>query len=275
MKNNIPPTEGEKEQLQQQIGLLKDEDHLFLFTEIIQNMDRKCYTITENCTLFDLNDLDPESFWKMVYHARIFLENNKRCKEIEEAQRERQNIDERLSQKMEADLPHFRNIDEATVPSDSVSGYEKLRIEALQQCSYSNYGPSVITMMTDSKSVYSDNCHRKWKQNTKSDEIAKKVTRISARNNIRMNERNEPFYQDDETGGTQTASSFQEPDDKDEDDEDDHLRSIDEMDLKKQIEQVKRKPKITLRSQTIDSLENYVPAGDTENPLMERSSRGY
>lgn len=86
MKNHVPPTEREKEQLQQQIGLLKDEDHLFLFTEIIQNMDRKCYTITENCTLFDLNDLDPERFWKMFYHAQIFLENNKRCKEIEEAQ---------------------------------------------------------------------------------------------------------------------------------------------------------------------------------------------
>src|SRR5439155_4922352 len=87
--NKVLPTDKEKEILLYKLNKqLNEDEHLYIFTEILQNLEKKIYTITENCTLFDLNDLSADNFWKMFYYAQLFIQNHERQKEFEGAQQE-------------------------------------------------------------------------------------------------------------------------------------------------------------------------------------------
>ena len=63
IKNRSPPMDRDKELLQFQLDhCLTEEEHFYIFTEILQVLPRKIYTITENCTLLNLNDLEHRRF---------------------------------------------------------------------------------------------------------------------------------------------------------------------------------------------------------------------
>jgi hypothetical protein len=103
--NHSVPTEKDKESLQSKLNKqLNEEDHIYIFTEILQTMDKKIYTITENCTLFDLNDLDPVNFWKIHYHTHLMIANHERQKELNKTKQENDLLTSQFNQKMEEQL---------------------------------------------------------------------------------------------------------------------------------------------------------------------------
>lgn len=156
IQHKTTPTDKDKELLQQQINQkLSEEDHLYIFTEILQSMDKKIYTITENGTLFDLNDLNPEDFWKICYHTQIFIDNSARQQEINKAMEENNQLNNKFHQQVQRDLqkikPDMPNI------NNNITAYETLRINALEQCSYSNYSPQKNNTTPLDKNIYCDN----------------------------------------------------------------------------------------------------------------------
>jgi len=182
IKNKVAPTDKEKEILQYKLNKqLNEEEHLYIFTEILQGLEKKIYTITENCTLFDLNDLSPDNFWKIFYYAQLFIQNHERQKELEVAGRDNVSKSDELNEKMKRDLQKFREDPNNALPEDTanLSAYEKLRINALSQCSYSTYSkddnrPDCGLSLPDDKklekTIYSDTFKHKWKQPSKVDE---------------------------------------------------------------------------------------------------------
>jgi hypothetical protein len=180
MKNQTVPTEKEKEQLQYKLNRqLTEEDHLYIFTEILQNMEHKIYTMTENGTLFDINDLDHGTFWKIQYYVHLFLDNQERRNQINEINQENDASLDQFKRKITDDLNKIqKNTTETDVGDHNLSNYDRLRRQALSQCQYSSYSNNKIVPCE--KSVYSDNFQYKWKQNNKDDDINKKVIKIVA-----------------------------------------------------------------------------------------------
>lgn len=182
LKAKTLPTEQDKEMLLHRLNRqLSEDDHIYLFTEILQNMSKKIYTITENGTLFDLNDLDVENFWKMAYYTQLSISNHDRQKEIEDRVKQKELEAEEFKRQSETNLLKYTSQPEV-IDEHNLTEYDQLRIDALKQCTYSTYAKKQpIITKTNEHSVYSNNFQNKWKQNNKSDEIAKKVIRITCK----------------------------------------------------------------------------------------------
>jgi hypothetical protein len=179
IKNKTPPNDKEKEILQITLNKhLTFDDHVYIFTEILQNMTKKIYTINENGTLFDINDLDPETFWKLCYHTHLFMKNHEREKNIALAQQEANAVTDQLLVKMSADLKQYQPDTQVVINPENMTEYEKLRITALKACTYSCYADKKPDIYEEQRSIYSDNFQYKWKESTKSDEIARKIPKI-------------------------------------------------------------------------------------------------
>ena len=179
MKNGVEPTEKEKEQLQYTLNkLLSEEDHLYIFTEILQNLEKKIYTMTENGTLFDINDLDHQTFWKIQYCAQMCLDNHERQAQLNELAHESEQSHSQFKKQISEPLEKFKK-DNVEDEDTNLTEYEKLRRQTLSQCSYSTFAKSKTQPYE--KSVYSDNFQYKWKQNNRDDEISKKIIKIVAK----------------------------------------------------------------------------------------------
>jgi hypothetical protein len=156
-------------------------------------MTKKIYTINENGTLFDLNDLDPETFWKLCYHTHLFMKNHEREKSVALAQQDVNLATDKLVKKMTTDLKQYQQEAQVAVTPDpaNMTEYEKLRIDALKSCTYSCYAekkPDLCGGGGEQRSIYSDNFQYKWKESTKTDEIARKIPKIGGNDH----ERSEP-----------------------------------------------------------------------------------
>lgn len=81
------PSERDYNHLISLISKLDKSDHLSIF-KLIQNMDKKIYTINESGTLFDLSDLPLDIFWKMYEYCMMSIENIDREREKEKAKQE-------------------------------------------------------------------------------------------------------------------------------------------------------------------------------------------
>jgi|UniRef100_A0A6C0BMB3 hypothetical protein len=183
IKSKPVPTEPEKEQLQYRINHnLTEEDHLYLFTDILQKMSHKVYTMTENGTLFDLNDLDPETFWKVQYFTQLFMENHERQKETQQLIHENEASLDQFKQQIDKELKTVKS-ETGAIDLHHLTEYERLRIQALSQCPYSIYADSNVSGLVgeETKVIYSDNFQHKWKQQNKNDEISLKITKIATK----------------------------------------------------------------------------------------------
>lgn len=224
IKTEVVPTDKDKEILQYKLNKqLSEEDHLYIFTEILQSMGSQIYTITENCTLFDLNDVDPKNFWKIYRCAQMFIDNHSRQKELDKVKQENDVMSQEFNKNVENNLRKILQQNEEIYPSNATE-YEKLRIDALKQCTYSTYSkkPSSDHSQDDGKlekTVYSDNYQYKWKQFNKNDEIAKKIIKISAKHNHENGDVFETKMHKDEDN-ISIVSVDDDDDDDDEDDED-------------------------------------------------------
>jgi len=240
-KNNVTPSVNDKDQLLYKINKqLDEEDHAYIFTELLQKMKKKIYTITENCTLFDLNDLDNDTFWSMYYYVQIFIDNHDREKVISDVNKDNNILREKHIEQFNCQLGENKENNDVKVDQSNMTEYERLRIDALSTCNYSNYSANNDTFsdenIMDNKIIYSDNCQFKWKQLTKSDEIAKKLTRISSKQDSKLKpqeilKNEEDNDEDDE---------LDELDDTEEDDND--IMTNDEPEIK----QYTSKPKLKL-----------------------------
>lgn len=237
IKNKTLPTDRDKESLLNKLNKqLNEEDHIYIFTEILQNMEKKIYTITCNCTLFDLNDLDNENFWKIYYYTQLFIDQHERQKEINKAKQENDDISDQFTRDVDSKLKQIKEQHPEKVDSKGLSEYEKLRINALSQCSYSSYSKEIEATNKNmrslsryvgvEKTVYSDNFQQKWKQLNKNDEINKKLSRVSMKCEDsqvckkRFTEESIEAVGDDDCNGGDDGNGGDNSDDNDNDDDD-------------------------------------------------------
>jgi hypothetical protein len=248
VKNNVIPMDKDKDVLSYKLNRqLDEEDHVYIFTEILQKMEKKIYTITENGTLFDLNDLDNATFWNVYYYTQIFIDNHERKKDIAKASKEDEERKNEQIQQFDNDLKRIKESAGEFVDKSNMTEYEKLRTDAL---SYSKR-PEVVINSGEKrmeKTVYSDNYQFKWKQLSKTDEIAKKVTRISFRcdnkdNDPVPNEAKAAEIEEDED--EEADEEADEDEDEDEGEEEDMMVNDNESGMsEKQRVKILLKPKI-------------------------------
>ena len=173
------PTNKDKEILLYRLNrLLTEDEHLYIFKEILQNLGKKIYSMTENGTLFDLNDLPNDAFWKTYYYSQLFIQDHEKQKELEKTQREYLILSDQFEEKMNAKLKNYINDDNQVGHEniEELSPYEKLRIKALSHCLYSTHSKtnqnnnSDLSLHNDKKmekTIYSDTFKYKWKQENK------------------------------------------------------------------------------------------------------------
>lgn len=188
IKNKSPPTDKDKENLLHKLNKqLNEDEHLYLFTEILQTLEKRIYSITENCTLFDLNDLPHDAFWKIHYYTYLFIHDHERQKELEKAKQDNMANSDEFKEKMRMELANKIKDPNNALPENlnGLSAYEKLRINALSQCSYSTYAKDTnksdynLTLPDDKrmeKTIYSDNFKHRWKQDNKMTPTANNIT---------------------------------------------------------------------------------------------------
>lgn len=90
------PIDRDKRNLISLIAKLEKNDHIAIY-KIIQNMDKKIYTITEKETMFDLNDVPIIKFWEIYEFVILSLENKSRQTEIDKARQEFQSNESKFS----------------------------------------------------------------------------------------------------------------------------------------------------------------------------------
>ena len=178
IKRQLQPTHDDKRKIQSRIRQLEKTQHLHLFNTIIKELD--IYTITENGTLFDLNDLTLEQFWKLSYHVNLTYDCIKRGRLMTELTREHAGVynsefDIESTSMFNEDSNNNNGnnnnqvldieLDDRLACLDGSNlNYESLRSEALSNASWSKLGKSsqvtTITAGSESKvldrNVYTD-----------------------------------------------------------------------------------------------------------------------
>ena len=169
-KSNV--TGRDKELILYSLNQLSKQDHLYIFTEILQKLEKRIYTVTDNSTLFDLNDLPNDVFWKLYYHTQLLINNMQRSKKINEATNDMDCNNEEMQNQINRELSeHLRKAEnQPPVDLSQLSDYEKLRYDALSRCSYSTYynknNEELDLSLPDDKrlsqTIYSDTYKHRW-----------------------------------------------------------------------------------------------------------------
>jgi len=155
IRNDVKPEHEDKKRLHNRIKQLDKQQQLHLFHSIIKPLN--IYTITDNGTFFDLNELTSEQFWKLSYHVNLTYDCIKRDKIISELEREKSSHEVSLSTKSQNNQKlglynHEFDIESTSVyePNTNVTddlelddlisngaiSYSKLRDAALNQCEH-------------------------------------------------------------------------------------------------------------------------------------------
>lgn len=163
IREKITPTHDDKKKLQHRVKQLTKSQHLHLFNNLIKNLDIS-YTITDNGTYFDLNDMNPEQFWKLYYHINLSFDCINRNKIMDEL--ERQCNSTSLLYKNDMDLESnsvFNELcDNDDLNVESLMDYPKLRQSALNFAKYELDPTSTSDQLTNNeskvieKNIYTD-----------------------------------------------------------------------------------------------------------------------
>ncbi len=174
----LPPTEKDKELLLYKLNRqLTEDEHLHILTDILQTLEKRIYSMTDNCTLFDLNDLTPEVFWQIFYYAQLSIMKHETQKQTAQANQDDLVQRNEFNEKMRHDLEKYQKDAETTINLESLTPYERKRLEALSQCQYSTYSTTLPSTISNSKlalvndkimekTIYSDTFQHRWKSNT-------------------------------------------------------------------------------------------------------------
>lgn len=150
-KLNTIPTDKDKDKLLWLINKqLTEDDHIKIFVQFLHDLPKRIYTINQHATLFDLNDLNPEVFWKIYYYCRLCLqskETDKIRKQMFELDNEQQQLltqrltqeSQQLQAQMELEQTTHTQSKTGEVLNDNIPVYEDLRVDSLKTCSYSHY----------------------------------------------------------------------------------------------------------------------------------------
>lgn len=186
IKNSVKPEHEDKKRLQNRIKQLDKQQQLHLFHTIIKPLD--IYTVSDNGTFFDLNELTEEQFWKLNYQVNLTYDCIKRDKVINELEQEQEqsnrlynheydiesasaNIE--IANDLEVDDPMLNwgsapPKEELPITFDNRIGanmtYSQLRDASLNECRYSKregtFNSSILTNDFESKvlerNVYTD-----------------------------------------------------------------------------------------------------------------------
>ena len=139
IKNGVKPTHNDKKRVQQRIKQLDKEQQLLLFNSVIKPIN--IYSVTDNGTYFDLNDLTPEQFWKLQFNINLTHDCINRDKVIGELQKQ---CDKNNVYNKDYDIETTsllnENVEHNNLESDSHTiDYQHLRIAVLKQCKYSDH----------------------------------------------------------------------------------------------------------------------------------------
>lgn len=273
IKDKTKPTEKDKEILLNKLNKqLNEDEHLHIFMEILQNLEKRIYSITENGTLFDLNDLPPEAFWKIAYIVYLSINNHERQKTIDAVNQQALQDAKALNVDFTNKLDQYQKDPNNALSSDisHLTEYEKLRVNALSHCSYSTYsksnGQSLGTGMPIDdkkmeKTIYSDTYKHKWKADDKKITILPKIEMKSVQNNALKNE----------TKATIESEEVDEDEDEDDmmvnGDEVDDNGGIDKDELDKLKNKLFSKPKTKLTLKTMSN--SYTESEEMEDNFDE------
>lgn len=128
---NFIITNEHKNKLKYDIDSLTDENHLKIFEKIfLVSSGKRIYSITENCVLFDLNDLTDDDFktlWKFVYILKS-----------DEEKRKKKNVEDMSSPLFSSSLSSSSSAPTPAILSENKE-YNRLMEDALKKCTYSTY----------------------------------------------------------------------------------------------------------------------------------------
>jgi hypothetical protein len=157
IKEKKVPTHDDKKRIQQRIKQLEKKQQLHLFKTVVRGLGTKVYSVTENGTYFDLNDLTPEQFWKLSYHINLTYDCINRHKLINELEKQcpvyNQEMDIESNSMWDTYEPNDVELDSNVISS---MNYSQLRDEALSHCRYSDFykkeNDSAVSKLTDHES---------------------------------------------------------------------------------------------------------------------------
>lgn len=92
------PTEKEKRDLLNILNTMNKENHMYIFINFLENT--KVYTITNDATLFDLNDLEKDTFWKIYDYSILYNQDKIKNNKIKELEIEHNDILKQLEQSL-------------------------------------------------------------------------------------------------------------------------------------------------------------------------------
>lgn len=188
IKTGQTPHDEDKKKLQHRIKQLDKKQHLYLFHNIVKNIEGgTMYTMTDTGIYFDLDDFTPKDFWTLYYHTNLFYDCISRNKVFEEAVK----LDATKSQSLiytgqteldttsmfedycrgDEDGEEERDADAKSDHKKIELSYEVLRLNAVNECKYSKYqkvkseeirsrqNPIGATSKAMDKNVYTDQKH--------------------------------------------------------------------------------------------------------------------
>lgn len=175
IKEGVKSSHDDKKRLQNRIKQLDKRQQLHLFHTIIKPLN--IYTITDNGTFFDLNELSPEEFWKLSYHVNLTydciqrdllrseLEKNEAQDKasIQAIYNQEYDIESEIDNKstitINAQCDETVHLSEDQIIQQPPS-YSQLREVALRTCQYKKSEPSLLSSEYESKvlerNIYTD-----------------------------------------------------------------------------------------------------------------------
>lgn len=139
-------TDKDKRFLMDRLNGMGKDDHVFIFRNIIApNVKDDVYTVTNQSTLLDLNDLPPVIFWRINECVEHSMFTEKKVAIQSECERNMQAHMKKLEDSLaklsgEAKIAdEMSKEDNEDKKEDGILSYDELRRRALSQCSYSSY----------------------------------------------------------------------------------------------------------------------------------------
>ena len=99
---NMNFTDNDKEEICNIIKSMSKEHHMYIYFNILHNLEKSICTTTSDVTLFDLNDLqsNQQAFYKLYEYVKLYKEDSIRQSKISNYKDEHDEAIKRLDEKL-------------------------------------------------------------------------------------------------------------------------------------------------------------------------------
>ena len=137
-KNDKLPTEKDKDNLLEIINSMDKETHMYIFLNFLfplqtkinhlnylnnlNDKDNKLYTITNDATMFDLNDLEEhvDVFWNIYNYSILYKDNILRKNKIKECEKEYNETIKLLEDRLNNDYEELKLKAQSNINSNNI-----------------------------------------------------------------------------------------------------------------------------------------------------------